>query len=136
MTDLIKMIDSVPLSECRNELRQQFYDIANHTNRMKRAVLLCFIGEAVMEEISRENPDAFVDELNAYFEKIIAGSNSENYKSICAHVKENNEIVERIDIASNKLKDMYNNMKTLIDDYDAFLAEEIKIRDNLPVGKL
>jgi hypothetical protein len=136
MTDLLKMMDSLPLAECRNELKLQFSDISNHNNRMKRAVLLCFIGEMAMAEILRENPDEFVVELSTYLNKIISESNSENYKNICTHVKENNEIIERIEHVSNKLKDMYNNMKTLIDSYDTCLTEEIKMRDDFPIGKL
>ena len=135
MTDLKQMMDSVTLVECQKVIEQQLNSIAKHDNRMKRAVLLCFLGEAVLKEIAKENPEQFVDELNAYLGKIV-DVNTENCKSLMAHVKENEEIVKNIDTISDELREISANVNSLITDYDNKLREIIKTRDNLPVCRL
>lgn len=135
MTDLKQMMDSVTLMECQKEIEQQLNSIAKHDNRMKRAVLLCFLGEAVLKEIAKENPEQFIDELNAYLGKIVDG-NSENSKRLMAHVKENAEIVKNIDTISDELREISTKVNALMADYDNQLTEIIRFRDNQPVCKL
>lgn len=135
MMDLKQMMDTLTLMECQKEIEQQFASIAIHDNRMKRAVLLCFWGEAILNEIAKENPDGFIDELKAYLSKII-DENSEKSKRLMAHVKENGEIVKNIDTISDELREISAKVNSLMKDYDNRLTEIIKTRDNLPVCKL
>lgn len=135
MTDLKQMLDSVTLKDCQKEIERQLNSIAIHDNRMKRAVLLCFWGEAILNEIAKENPDGFIDELKAYLSKII-DENSEKSKRLMAHVKENGEIVKNIDTISDELREINAKVNSLMKDYDNRLTEIIKTRDNLPVCKL
>lgn len=135
MIDLKQMMDSVTLVDCQKEIEQQLNSIATHDNRMKRAVLLCFWSEAILNEIAKENPDRFVDELKAYLSKI-ADENSENAKHLMSHVKENGEIVKNIDTISDELREIGAKVNSLMTDYDNRLTEIIKTRDNLPVCKL
>lgn len=135
MTDLKQMMDSVTLTECQKEIEQQLASIGTHGNSMKRAVLLCILGEAVLEGIAKEDPDKFIDELKAYLDKI-ANGNTENGKRLMAHVKENGEIVKNIDTISDELREISTKVKGLMAEYDNRLAEVIRTRDNLSVGKL
>lgn len=135
MTDLKQMMDSISLIECQKEIEQQLASIDKHGNSMKRAVLLCFLGEAVLERIVKEDSDKFIDELKAYLDDIVKG-NSENGKRLMAHVKENGEIVKNIDAISDELHEISTKVKGLMADYDNRLAEVIRTRDNLSVGKL
>lgn len=135
MTDLKQMLDSVTLKDCQKEIEGQLNSIAIHDNRMKRAVLLCFWGESILNEIAKENPDGFIDELKAYLSKII-DENSEKSKRLMAHVKENGEIVKNIDTISDELREISAKVNSLMKDYDNRLTEIIKTRDNLPVCKL
>jgi hypothetical protein len=135
MTDLKEMMDSVSLDKCRSELKQQFHDIAKHDNKMKRAVLLCFIGEIVMEEISHENQNEFIDELKAYCTKVKDEFLSEK-NILDNHLEENYIIMNNINRCSDELKGTYNNIKTLLDDYDKRLTEVIRERDKAPIGEL
>lgn len=136
MMDLEQMVDSVPLTECKKEIEKQFASIAKHNNRMKRAVLLCFLGEIVIGEITKEDPDRFIEELREYLNKIIADDNTENYRKLKLHVKENDEIVRNIDTISEKLRDISSKVTSLMADYDNQLAEVVRTRDKLSVGKL
>lgn len=129
------MMDSVALVDCQKEIEQQLGSIATHDNRMKRVVLLCFLGEAILKEIAKENPDRFIDELKAYLSKI-ADENLEKGKQLMVHVKENGDIVKNIDTISDELREISANVNSLITDYDNKLREIIKTRDNLPVCKL
>lgn len=129
------MMDSIALIDCQKEIEQQLSSIATHDNRMKRAVLLCFLGEAILNEIAKENTDKFIDELKAYLTKI-TDDNSENGKRLMSHVKENGEIVKNIDIISDELREISAKVNSLMTDYDNRLTEIIKTRDNLPVCKL
>lgn len=135
MINLNQMMDSATLMECQKEIEQQFASIAIHDNRMKRAVLLCLLGEAVLDEIAKEDPDKFIDELKAYLDKI-ANGNTENGKQLMAHVKENSEIVKNIDTISDELREISTKVNMLMADYDNRLAEVIRTRDNLSVSKL
>ena len=136
MINLKQMIDSIPLVDCQKEIEQQFPSNATHNNYMKRAVLLCFLGEAVLNEISKENTDKFIDELKTYLDEIVNTGNSENNKGLMAHVKENGEILKHIDTISNELREISEKVNLLMTDYDNRLTEVIKTRDNLPVCKL
>lgn len=135
MTDLKQMMDSVTLVDCQKEIEQQLGSIATHDNRMKRAVLLCFWGEAILNEIAKEDPDRFIDELKVYLSKITE-ENSEKGKRLMSHVKENGEIVKNIDTISDELREISSKVNSLMKDYDNRLTEIIKTRDNLPVCKL
>lgn len=129
------MMDSIALVDCQKEIEQQLGSIVTHNNRMKRAVLLCFWGEAILNEIAKENPDGFIDELKAYLCKI-TDENSEKGKRLMSHVKENGEIVKNIDTISDELREISEKVNSLMADYDNRLREIIKTRDNLPVYKL
>lgn len=133
--DIKQMIDSVPLIECKKEIDNLFASVANHENRMKRAVLLCFFGEAVLGEIAKEDSDRFVNELRDFLNKI-ANENTENGKRLMAHIRENGEIIKNIDTISDELRDISTQMTGLMTDYDNRLAEVIRTRDKLSIGKL
>ena len=135
MTDLKQMIDSVGLTECQKEIKRQMSSISAHSNRMKRAVLLCLIDEAIQSELAKEAPDKFIDELKALLDKI-ANENTENAKRLMAHVKENNEIVKHIDTICEKSREIKAKADDLMEEYDRCLADIIKTRDNLPICKL
>lgn len=136
MVDLETMINSIPLSECEKEIVKQFASIADHENRMKRVVLLCFFGEIVMNELAKEDLDKFIEGLSKYINKIITGNNTEKIKQLKVHIKENNEIFNNIDAASGELKDISSKVESLMADYDRQLAEIIESRDKLPISKL
>lgn len=135
MTDLKEMIDFVGLKECRKEIEYQLASITNHDNRMKRVVLLCMLGEAVLGEIAKENPDKFIAELKAYLTKIV-NDNTENSKRLMAHIKENGEIVKNIDVVSDELRQISTSINALMADYDNRLSEIVRARDDEPVSKL
>lgn len=135
MKDLKQMIDSVGLTECRKEIEYQLASIASHDNHMKRVVLLCLLGEAVLGEIAKENPDIFFAELKAYLTKIV-NDNTENSKRLMAHINENDEIVKNIDVVSDELRQLSTSINALIADYDNRLSEIVRARDDEPVSKL
>lgn len=135
MTDLKQMIDSVGLTECRKEIECQLASIASHDNHMKRVVLLCLLGDAVLGEIAKENPDSFFAELKAYLTKIV-NDNTENSKRLMAHIKENDEIVKNIDVVSDELRHISTSINVLMADYDNRLSEIVRARDDEPISKL
>lgn len=135
MIDLKQMMDSVLLAECKKEIEDQLASIASHDNSMKRAVLLCFLGEAVLGEIAKENPERFIDELGDYLNKV-AKDNKEQFDLLNAHVKENGSIVENIDGISEELRELATKAQSLLNEYDSRLADVIRARDSLPVCKL
>ena len=103
---------------------------------MKRAVLLCLFGEVIISEIAKEDPDMFIEELREYLNKIISEENTENYRKLMLHVKENEEIVRNIDTISDNLRDISSKVAGLMADFDNQLTEVIRTRDKLSVGKL
>lgn len=135
MIDLKQMMDSVLLKDCKKEIERQLASIAGHDNHMKRAVLLCFLGEAVLGEIAKENPERFIQELKDYLDKA-ATENKEAFDLLNAHVKENGDIVQNIDSITDELHDLAERTRALLAEYDSKLAEVIRKRDGLPVGKL
>lgn len=136
MIDLEQMMNSVSLAECKKEIEKQFASVAKHDNKMKRAVLLCLFGEAIISEIAKEDPDMFIEELREYLNKIISEENTENYRKLMLHVKENEEIVRNIDTISDNLRDISSKVAGLMADFDNQLSEVIRTRDKLSVGKL
>lgn len=135
MIDLKQMMDSVLLAECKKEIDKQVASIASHDNRMKRAVLLCFLGEAVLGEIAKEAPEIFIGELEDYLNKVVR-NNKEQYELLINHVKENGNVIKSIDSISDELRELADKAKSLLSEYDTRLAEVIRTRDNLPVCKL
>lgn len=135
MIDLKQMMDSVLLTECKKEIEEQLASIASHDNYMKRAVLLCFLGEAVLGEIAKENPERFIKELGDYLNKV-AKDNKEQFDLLNAHVKENGSVIKNIDCISEELRELASKAKSLLSEYDTRLAEVLRARDNLPVCKL
>ena len=87
--NLETMMNSVSLTECKKEIEKQFASVAKHDNKMKRAVLLCLFGEVIISEIAKEDPDMFIEELREHLNKIISEENTENYRKLMLHVKEN-----------------------------------------------
>lgn len=136
MIDLEQMINSVSLMECKKEIEKQFASVAKHDNKMKRAVLLCLFGEVIISEIAKEDPDMFIEELREYLNKIISEENTENYRKLMLHVKENEEIVRNIDNISDNLREISSKVAGLMADFDNQLTEVIRTRDKLSVGKL
>lgn len=136
MIDLEQMMNSVSLTECKKEIEKQFASVANHDNKMKRAVLLCLFGEVIISEIAKEDPDMFIEELREYLNKIISEENTENYRKLMLHVKENEEIVRNIDTISDNLREISSKVAGLMADFDNQLTEVIRTRDKLSVGKL
>lgn len=136
MIDLEQMINSIPLMECKKEIENQFASVAKHDNKMKRAVLLCLFGEVIISEIAKEDPDMFIEELREYLNKIISEENTENYRKLMLHVKENEEIVRNIDTISDNLREISSKVTSLMADFDNQLTEVIRTRDKLSVGKL
>lgn len=136
MIDLEQMMNSVSLTECKKEIEKQFASVAKHDNKMKRAVLLCLFGEVIISEIAKEDPDMFIEELREYLNKIISEENTENYRRLMLHVKENEEIVRNIDTISDNLRDISSKVAGLMADFDNQLTEVIRTRDKLSVGKL
>ncbi|MBM6883995.1 hypothetical protein [Bacteroides caecigallinarum] len=136
MIDLEQMMNSVSLTECKKEIEKQFASVAKHDNKMKRAVLLCLFGEVIISEIAKEDPDMFIEELREYLNKIISEENTENYRKLMLHVKENEEIVRNIDTISDNLRDISSKVAGLMADFDNQLTEIIRTRDKLSVGKL
>lgn len=136
MIDLEQMMNSVSLTECKKEIEKQFASVAKHDNKMKRAVLLCLFGEVIISEIAKEDPDMFIEELREYLNKIISEENTENYRRLMLHVKENEEIVRNIDTISDNLRDISSKVAGLMADFDNQLTEVIQTRDKLSVGKL
>lgn len=136
MIDLEQMMNSVSLTECKKEIEKQFASVAKHDNKMKRAVLLCLFGEVIISEIAKEDPDMFIEELREYLNKIISEENTENYRKLMLHVKENEEIVRNIDTISDNLRDISSKVAGLMADFDNQLTEVIRTRDKLSVGKL
>lgn len=136
MIDLEQMMNSVSLTECKKEIEKQFASVAKHDNKMKRAVLLCLFGEVIISEIAKEDPDMFIEELREYLNKIISEENTENYRILMLHVKENEEIVRNIDTISDNLRDISSKVAGLMADFDNQLTEVIRTRDKLSVGKL
>lgn len=130
------MMNSVSLTECKKEIENQFASVAKHDNKMKRAVLLCLFGEVIIKEIAKEDPDMFIEELREYLNKIISEENTENYRKLMLHVKENEEIVRNIDTISDNLRDISSKVAGLMADFDNQLTEVIQTRDKLSVGKL
>jgi|GEM_PF-4820097 len=130
------MMNSVSLTECKKEIEKQFASVAKHDNKMKRAVLLCLFGEVIISEIAKEDPDMFIEELREYLNKIISEENTENYRKLMLHVKENEEIVRNIDTISDNLRDISSKVAGLMADFDNQLTEVIRTRDKLSVGKL
>lgn len=136
MIDLEQMMHSVSLTECKKEIEKQFASVANHDNKMKRAVLLCLFGEVIISEIAKEDSDMFIEELREYLNKIISEENTENYRKLMLHVKENEEIVRNIDTISDNLREISSKVAGLMADFDNQLTEVIRTRDKLSVGKL
>lgn len=136
MIDLEQMMNSVSLTECKKEIEKQFASVAKHDNKMKRAVLLCLFGEVIISEIAKEDPDMFIEELREYLNKIISEENTENYRKLMLHVKENEEIVRNIDTISDNLRVISSKVTGLMADFDNQLTEVIRTRDKLSVGKL
>lgn len=136
MIDLEQMMNSVSLMECKKEIEKQFASVAKHDNKMKRAVLLCLFGEVIISEIAKEDPDMFIEELREYLNKIISEENTENYRKLMLHVKENEEIVRNIDNISDNLREISSKVAGLMADFDNQLTEVIRTRDKLSVGKL
>lgn len=136
MIDLEQMMNSVSLTECKKEIEKQFASVAKHDNKMKRAVLLCLFGEVIISEIAKEDPDMFIEELREYLNKIITEENTENYRKLMLHVKENEEIVRNIDTISDNLREISSKVAGLMADFDNQLTEVIRTRDKLSVGKL
>ena len=134
--NLETMMNSVSLTECKKEIENQFASAAKHDNKMKRAVLLCLFGEVIIREIAKEDPDIFIEELREYLNKIISDENTENYRKLMLHVKENEEIVRNIDTISDNLRDISSKVAGLMADFDNQLTEVIRTRDKLSVGKL
>lgn len=134
--NLETMMNSVSLMECKKEIEKQFASVAKHDNKMKRAVLLCLFGEVIISEIAKEDPDMFIEELREYLNKIISEENTENYRKLMLHVKENEEIVRNIDTISDNLRDISSKVAGLMADFDNQLSEVIRTRDKLSVGKL
>lgn len=134
--NLETMMNSVSLTECKKEIEKQFASVAKHDNKMKRAVLLCLFGEVIISEIAKEDPDMFIEELREYLNKIISEENTENYRKLMLHVKENEEIVRNIDTISDNLRDISSKVASLMADFDNQLTEVIRTRDKLSVGKL
>lgn len=134
--NLETMMNSVSLTECKKEIKNQFASVAKHDNKMKRAVLLCLFGEVIIREIAKEDPDIFIEELREYLNKIISDENTENYRKLMLHVKENEEIVRNIDTISDNLRDISSKVAGLMADFDNQLTEVIRTRDKLSVGKL
>lgn len=134
--NLETMMDSVSLTECKKEIEKQFASVAKHDNKMKRAVLLCLFGEVIISEIAKEDPDMFIEELREFLNKIISEENTENYRKLMLHVKENEEIVRNIDTISDNLREISSKVTGLMADFDNQLTEVIRTRDKLSVGKL
>lgn len=134
--NLETMMNSVSLMECKKEIEKQFASVAKHDNKMKRAVLLCLFGEVIISEIAKEDPDMFIEELREYLNKIISEENTENYRKLMLHVKENEEIVRNIDTIPDNLRDISSKVAGLMADFDNQLTEVIRTRDKLSVGKL
>lgn len=134
--NLETMMNSVSLTECKKEIEKQFASVANHDNKMKRAVLLCLFGEVIISEIAKEDSDMFIEELREYLNKIISEENTENYRKLMLHVKENEEIVRNIDTISDNLREISSKVAGLMVDFDNQLTEVIRTRDKLSVGKL
>ncbi len=134
--NLETMMNSVSLTECKKEIEKQFASVAKHDNKMKRAVLLCLFGEVIISEIAKEDPDMFIEELREHLNKIISEENTENYRKLMLHVKENEEIVRNIDTISDNLREISSKVTGLMADFDNQLTEVIRTRDKLSVGKL
>lgn len=134
--NLETMMNTISLTECKKEIEKQFASVAKHDNKMKRAVLLCLFGEVIISEIAKEDPDMFIEELREYLNKIISEENTENYRKLMLHVKENEEIVRNIDTISDNLRDISSKVADLMADFDNQLSEVIRTRDKLSVGKL
>ena len=138
--NLETMMNSVSLTECKKEIEKQFASVAKHDNKMKRAVLLCLFGEVIISEIAKEDPDMFIEdmfieELREYLNKIISEENTENYRKLMSHVKENEEIVRNIDNISDNLREISSKVAGLMADFDNQLTEVIRTRDKLSVVK-
>lgn len=134
--NLETMMNSISLTECKKEIEKQFASVANHDNKMKRAVLLCLFGEVIISEIVKEDSDMFIEELREYLNKIISEENTENYRKLMLHVKENEEIIRNIDTISDNLREISSKVAGLMADFDNQLTEVIRTRDKLSVGKL
>lgn len=134
--NLETMMNSVSLTECKKEIEKQFASVVKHDNKMKRAVLLCLFGEVIISEIAKEDPDMFIEELREHLNKIISEENTENYRKLMLHVKENEEIVRNIDTISDNLREISSKVTGLMADFDNQLTEVIRTRDKLSVGKL
>ena len=92
-------------------------------------------GEVIISEIAKEDPDMFIEELREYLNKIISEENTENYRKLMLHVKENEEIVRNIDTISDNLREISSKVAGLMADFDNQLTEVIRTRDKLSVGK-
>ena len=124
--NLETMMNSVSLTECKKEIEKQFASVAKHDNKMKRAVLLCLFGEVIISEIAKEDPDMFIEELREHLNKIISEENTENYRKLMLHVKENEEIVRNIDTISDNLREISSKVTGLMADFDNQLTEVIR----------
>lgn len=125
MTDLLSLIDKVPLSDCKREIDRQFQSISSHPNEMKLAVLASFILNGAMGIIRNTDPNKFLESLKDELEKEIREAEvlRQNQEMYMEHLDKNRELITNFETNMSNARALENDIKTLLEKYDRILQD-------------
>ncbi len=138
MTDLLSLINNVPLSGCQKEIDSQFQSISNHENVMKLAVLASFFLKDSIDIIRQVDPKKFLESLRDELEKEVkeAQALSESRDMYMEHLEKNRELIAHFEARKAELQRISAELERLLKEYDNILGDMAVERCNKSIAEI
>ena len=123
MTDLLTLIESSPLSDCKKEIDSQLQSISNHPNEMKLAVIASFLLTGAMRIIKDIDPEKFLESLKTELEKEIKEAENllQAQGMYMEHLDKNRELIANFDASVSETGRLSSEINELLDRFDNIL---------------
>lgn len=125
MTDLNKMIDSLPLKECKAEIDSQFSTLSGHRNEMKTAVVASLFLNNAIDTLYKIDPLKFFDSLRSELQNLIARGEKWEHEGLMyrEHLNKNKDVISEFQGSEEKVAVLSAEIEKLLKDYDNILKK-------------
>lgn len=135
MENLKILLDSYPLSEVNQAIKQFVHSADGYKNKLKLTFALLNLIHEETGLLQSVNSSEFISDIRKRVDELDqqAGSLADEYH---AQLLQNNEIQEILsDKKSTRVTDIQAQIDSLLQDYDRIIKTLVEIRDSLPIEK-
>ena len=135
MEDLKNMMDTLPIAEINQQIRQFVHSADGYDNKLKVTFVLLNLIQEAAQLLGSVDSNEFISEVRKRVDELDKQSTSlaEAYHTQMA---QNDEIVDMLsDNTNNRIADIQDQIGVLLREYDNIVRMLVEVRDRLPIEK-